>query len=356
MLYILFAILMFGILIAVHELGHFVTAKLLGVKVNEFSIGMGPQLLSRVRGETQYSLRLLPIGGYCAMEGEEGGSNDPRSFENKPAWRKVIILVAGSFMNFLAGFLILVGLYAASSVIAPVVTGFLDGVPAQELGLQAGDRIVEIGGTAVRYRSQIDALLDQASADGSVDLTVERSGERVTLEGVPLVRRTIQYEGEERQMYGLSFGQTERLGPMDCLALSWRQSLEFVKMVWSSLGQLIRGAVGLKDLSGPIGIVNAVGELGTSAAQEGGAAAAVRSILYFISFIAINLAVMNLLPIPALDGGRIFFLCVNLIYTVLTRKKLDPKYENAVNMAGFFCLLALMAVVAVSDISKLFHS
>lgn len=356
MLYILFAILMFGILIAVHELGHFVTAKLLGVKVNEFSIGMGPQLLSRVRGETRYSLRLLPIGGYCAMEGEEGGSNDPRSFENKPAWRRVIILVAGSFMNFLAGFLILVGLYAASSVIAPVVTGFLDGVPAQELGLQAGDRIVEIEGTAVRYRSQIDALLDQASADGSVDLTVERSGERVTLESVPLVRRTIQYEGEERQMYGLSFGQTERPGPMDCLALSWRQSLEFVKMVWSSLGQLIRGAVGLKDLSGPIGIVNAVGELGTSAAQEGGAAAAVRSILYFVSFIAINLAVMNLLPIPALDGGRIFFLCVNLIYTVLTRKKLDPKYENAVNMAGFFCLLALMAVVAVSDISKLFHS
>ncbi|NCE64250.1 RIP metalloprotease [Pseudoflavonifractor sp. 524-17] len=353
MVYIIIAILMFGVLIAVHEFGHFITAKLLGVKVNEFAIGMGPLLVSRQKGETLYALRAFPIGGFCAMEGEEGDSADPRSFERKSAWRKVIILAAGSFMNFLTGLLILMGLFmTVGQVASPVVTGFLDGFPVQEVGLQPGDRIVSIEGHRVRYRGEIDALLDQASADGRVDLVVRREGETVTLAGQPLVRRTFNYEGEQRQMYGLSFGETEAIGPIDCLILAWRQSVIFAKLVWESLGMLVRGAVGLKDLSGPIGIVNTIGQVGASAETP---ALALQGVMQFVAFIAINLAVMNLLPIPALDGGRIFFLAINLLVTFFTKKKLDPKYENAVNMAGFFCLLALMAVVAVSDIFKLIH-
>ena len=317
MLYILIAILMFGLLIAVHEFGHFFTAKLLGVKVNEFSIGMGPELFSRKKGETQYSLRLLPIGGFCAMEGEEGDSSDPRSFENKAAWRKVIILVAGSFMNFLTGVVILLLLsIPARAYLLPVVSSFSEGYGLEDSGLQIGDRFLEIDGHPVWIFGDAKLLLDRAG--DTVDVVVERDGARVVLDDLH-----IPYQ---------------------------EQSLDYVRMVWFSLGDLIRGAVGFQDLSGPIGIVNTIGEVGSQSATP---MQAVQNVMSLVAFIAINLAVMNLLPIPALDGGRIFFLLINTVVTLFTHKKLDPKYENAVNVAGFFCLLALMAVVAVNDVYKL---
>lgn len=353
MLYIVIAILMFGILIAVHEFGHFITAKLLGVKVNEFSIGMGPEVISRKGAETQYSLRLLPIGGYCAMEGEEGESSDPRSFENKSAWRKVIILVAGSFMNFLVGVLILLALYAGvSAARVPVITGFMDGFPLQgEEGLLPGDRIISIDGQRILLFADVNTFLGRT--DGvSMDLVVERGGERISYENFPLVPREYEYNGETQRKFGLLFEQVEELGVLGRVKMALAQSADMVRIVWMSLGDLVRGAVGFKDLSGPIGIVNAIEEVGSGSETT---AIAFQNILFFVAFIAINLAVMNLLPIPALDGGRIFFLVVNLLFTLFTRKKLNPKYENAVNMVGFFCLLALMAVVAISDIFKLIH-
>ena len=361
LLYIIIAIIMFGLLIAIHEFGHFIAAKSLGVKVNEFAIGMGPKLLSRQKGETLYSLRALPIGGFCAMEGEEEASNDPRAFHNKPAWKKFIILVAGAFMNFAAGVLIILLLFSqAAGFTAPVVTGYFDGAQVlEEQGLLTGDRLYRVDGH--RIYSNSDALLFLDRAGDTVDLEVLRGGERVLLEDFYFPR---QYpsETESGTVYkrGIYIGAAEEATPALILKNTWYQSIDYVRMVWISLGVLFTGAVGIKDMSGAIGIVTILGQAGEQGAAEAvenntspllGAA---NAILNFVAFIAINLAVMNLLPIPALDGGQILFLVVGGIYHLFTRKRIDQKYLSYINMAGFFCLIALMAVVAVNDVVKLF--
>ncbi len=342
-LVVIAGILMFGLLIAVHEFGHFIVAKWCGVKVNEFAIGMGPKLWSRQGEETLYTLRLFPIGGYCAMEGEDEDTGDPRSFHRTKAWKKFLILVAGAFMNFLVGFLIFLAIYLTmQSYTVEVVGGFTSwsALPAQ--GLEAGDRFLSIDGHRVLVDG--DAVFYLRRAQGDVDIEVLRNGKRLLLEDIAMTRTDgqlgIELAGET---YTASFG--------DCLDLSLRQSFNTVRLVWTSLGDLFSGAVGIRDMSGPVGIVDMMGQVAQSAESP---SLALASIVSFIAFIAINLAVMNLLPIPALDGGRILFLVVNLIYTAFTRRHLDPKYEGAVNTVFLLALLGLMAVVAVSDVLKLF--
>ena len=349
MVYILIAILMFGMLIAVHEFGHFITAKLLGVRVEEFSIGMGPQLLSRKRGETRYTLRLLPIGGFCAMEGEEEDVDSPGSFQSKPVWARLIILAAGAFLNFVTGLLIVLILFVpAKGFRMETVGGFLEGYGIEGCGLQPGDRFLAVDGQPVLVYGDAAFLLGRAG--DTVDVLVLRDGEKVEVEAqIPYQEKDTE-EGHTR-LRGIQLGAEVRTAtPLVTVEMAVRQSLDYVRMVWYSLGDLIRGAVGLRDLSGPIGIVSTIGQVGSQAETT---AQAFTGIMTLVAFITINLAVMNLLPIPALDGGRIFFLLVGAVVRLFTHKKLDPKYENAVNMAGFFCLLALMVVVAVNDISKL---
>ena len=351
--YIIVLILMFGILIAVHEFGHFITAKLLGVRVNEFAIGMGPLLLSKQKGETQYSLRAIPIGGFCAMEGEDDDSNDPRAFGSKPWWKKFIILVAGSFMNLLTGVLIILLLSSGAKAFAvPVVDSFSDWSPlvGQNL-LRPGDRFLSIDGHKVYTYGDASLLLGRAG--DTLDLVLERNGNRVELHDFSMPRSEVEEDGETVLRRGITIGAAAiEATPLTRLQMTANQSIDYVRMVWMSLGDLLTGKVGIKDMSGPIYIVKAGAELGAQAANTGDA---FYSILNFMAFIAINLAVMNLLPIPALDGGRIFFLAVNGVYSLFTRRKLDPKYEGYVNMAGFFCLILLMVVVAFNDILKLFQ-
>lgn len=361
LLYILIAILMFGILIAVHEFGHFFTAKLLGVRVNEFAIGMGPLLWSKQKGETQYSLRAIPIGGFCAMEGEDDDSADPKAFNNKPAWRKLLILVAGAFMNFVTGVLLILIVFSVSgSPSAPVVSGYMDGVEhIAQLGILPGDRLYKIDGHRIYFGS--DANLFLARAEDRVEIELVRDGQRIDLGEVELPAYIPQEEnGQTVYKRGLVVGALEEASLGVTLKNTWYQAIDYVRMVWLSLGDLVTGAVGIKDMSGPIGIVNMVGQAGEAGAQAAavtdGASPilwAAIAILRFVAFIAVNLAVMNLLPIPALDGGRILFLAVNGIFTLFTRKKLDPKYEGYVNAAGLVCLLALMAVVAFNDVVRL---
>ncbi len=350
LLYIILAIVMFGLLIAVHEFGHFFTAKLLGVRVNEFSIGMGPKLFSRQKGETLYSLRALPIGGFCAMEGEDGDSKDPRSFSAKSWWRKLIILAAGSFMNFLAGLLIVLLLFIQTAAFrAPVITGFLDGFPLQgEEGLMVGDEILRIDGHRVLLYSDVPLYLSRTN--GTMDLTIRRNGAVMTLRSFPLAPQEYEYNGQKALMFGLNFERLDEATPGLRLRNALYQSVNSVRMVWMSLGDLFTGAVGLRDMSGPIGIVTVIGQVGAQSRTAGEAA---YNVLSLLSFIAINLAVMNLLPIPALDGGRIFFLAVNGIYTLLTRRRLNPKYEGYINAVCMLGLFALMAVVAVNDVVRL---
>lgn len=353
MVYILAAILVFGVLIAVHELGHFMAAKACGVRVNEFSIGMGPALWKKQKGETQYSLRLFPVGGFCAMEGEEEDSDDPTALNNQGFWAKLLIFAAGAAMNFIAGLLIILVLYAdARAFYVPVVAGFADGCPLESAdGLQEGDRLLRIDGEKVYVYSDISLLMG-LNKTGAFDLQIERNGEVITLRDFTMERREYtDQNGKAYTGYGLYFGAEEAtLGRK--LSYSWNNAMDFVRLVRLSLQMLVTGQAGVKDLSGPVGIVSTMTQVGEQAATT---RAAVENIAYLAALIAVNLAVMNLLPLPALDGGKIFFLVINAVSMQLFKKQIPAKYENYIHFAGLILLLALMAVITFSDVWKLIH-
>ncbi len=350
MLYIIIAIIGFGLLIAIHELGHFLTAKLLGVRVNEFAIGMGPLLLSRQRGDTQYSLRLFPIGGYCAMEGEDEESDDPHAFSSQPGWKRLIILAAGSVMNFLAGFAIILVLFAGSTGFSTnIIGGFMDGFPLEgENGLLAGDRIVSINGASTPTYSDVYLQLTRVTGP-EMDLVIKRGEQRIELKEFPLAPQEYEEDGQTVLRYGLYF-EREEANPWTVLKYSVWNCAYMVRLVWYGLSDLVSGAAGLSELAGPIGIVDSIGVMGS---QAGSLLAGLRSVGSYIALIAINLAVMNLLPLPALDGGRIFFLLVNGVCWLVARRKIPSKYEGYVHIAGFALLLALMIVEAFNDIVRI---
>lgn len=350
-LYIIAALLLFGILIAVHELGHFLAAKACGVRVNEFAIGMGPTLWQKQKGGTQYSLRAFPVGGFCAMEGEEEESDDPAALNNQGFWKKLLIFAAGAAMNFLAGLLIIFFLYLpAQGFYQPVLSGFADGCPLQGAdGLQVGDRLVSIDGERVYVYSDVSLLLGLNNT-GVFDLVVDRSGEKVRLDDFAMERQTYtDQSGNAYSGYGLFFGAAEATFG-DKLAYTWNNAVDFVRLVRLSLQMLVNGQAGLKDLSGPVGIVSTMVQVGE---QSESTRAAVENIAYIGALVAVNLAVMNLLPLPALDGGRIFFLVVNAVAMLLFKKKIPAKYENYIHFAGLVLLLALMVVLVFSDVGKL---
>lgn len=353
--YILIAILIFGLLIATHELGHFLTAKLLGVQVNEFSVGMGPALWSREKGETLYSLRAFPIGGYCAMEGEDEESDNPRAFGRAAGWKKIIILCAGAAMNFVTGLVILAVLMFQLAVVPmSAVASFTEGYGLEDCGLRVGDVILSVNGRSTFSLYGIDVAMEALDQAGdTVDLVIVRGEERITLENVSMPRqeRTAE-DGTVTNLRGLSIGLAGyEAGFGERLLYGWYGAADMVKIVWSTLGDLIQGAVGLRDLSGPVGIVDMMTDVGSSSPT---AADAVWNLAYLAALIAVNLAVMNLLPLPALDGGRVFFLLLNGVLYALFRKKIDAKYEGYVHLAGLAALMVLMLVVTLSDVGKLF--
>ena len=350
---IVLIILFFGLLIAIHELGHFLAAKSLGVRVEEFAIGMGPKLFSRQRGETLYSLRALPIGGFCAMAGESEASDDPRAFSSKPAWRKLIILVAGAFMNFAAGVVLIILLFAAAGVPSlPVVSGYLPGAEdIAEQNLLVGDEFYSIDGHRIWFQSDAILFLDRAGED--VEITVLRDGQRVDLGTLHLPYRVSAEEnGQQVLKRGITVGRLRDMGPLDTLRYGWYQAADYVRMVWLSLGDLVTGAVGLEDMSGVIGITAVAGQMGEQGAQAAGLAGMLTNLLHFTALIAVNLAVMYLLPIPALDGGQILFVLAGAVYRLFTRRTIDQKVLGYINTAGFLCLMALMVLVAFSDVRK----
>ncbi len=350
-LYILFAIIIFGILIAVHELGHFLAARACGVRVLEFALGMGPLLWQKKsRRGAMLSLRALPIGGFCAMEGEDEGSEDPQAFTNAAAWKRLIILFAGAFMNFLLGFLILLLLFSRFAAV-PQITDFMEGCPYESAeGLQVGDVFKSINGHRIVLSSDVSEAL--ADNEGNVmQITVLRDGERVVLENflMPLREYVNEDTGETELKYGFYFG-TRGAGLEARLKYSWLQAKEFVSLVWQGLRDLVTGAVGLNQMTGVVGIVDVIAQTGSAAPTTYDA---VLNIAYLAAFIAVNLAVMNLLPLPALDGGRIFFLVVTWCLERLLRRRLDPKYEGYVNTAGLLLLMALMVYVMYNDIARI---
>ena len=349
---ILFAILIFSFLIFIHEFGHFITAKLSGVQVNEFAIFMGPAIWKKQIGETLYSIRCIPIGGYCAMEGEDNDTENPRSFQKAAWWKRLIVLVAGAFMNFVAGLLILAIVYApVKNLVVPVIHSFEDFSTVDgEQGLQEGDRLVEMDGEKIYLQSDFSLILSVNPGDYH-DIVVERNGELVELNDFYLEKHQVTLEdGSVVQMFGIRFSVVEA-NFANKLEYIWNTAIDWVRTVRLSLQMLLTGKAGLSDMSGPVGIVQQMGQAADSAESTGDA---IMNLLYFGAFIAINLAVMNLLPLPALDGGRVVALLLTTAVETVLRRKINPKYEGYIHAAGMILLLALMAIVMFKDIIFLF--
>ena len=350
---VLFAILLFSVLIFVHELGHFAAAKLSGVQVNEFSMFMGPAIWKKQVGETLYAIRLIPIGGYCAMEGEDSDTDSPRSFQKAAWWKRLIILVAGAAMNFVIGVVLMAVVYLpVNRVVEPVISSFEAYATVDDgEGLQVGDWLLELDGEKIYVQSDFSLILSLNPGEYH-DLVVEREGKKVSLENFRMQRHEVLNEdGSSSFLFGMNFTLSElTLGGK--LEYAWLQCLDTIRMVRLSLQMLLSGQAGLQDMSGPVGIVQQMSVVAESSAT---ALDALLNMLYFGAFIAINLAVMNLLPIPALDGGRVVGLLITTAVEAVTRKKINPKYEGYLHGAGMLFLLGLMAVVMFKDIFYLFR-
>ncbi len=348
--YILVAILCFGILILAHEFGHFITAKLSGVKVNEFSLFMGPAIWKKQKGETLYALRCIPIGGYCAMEGEEGDSDDSRAFSKAKVWKRVVILVAGATMNFILGFLMMllfVVIFFRGAIPTSTVIKIEEGRPfAQQI--QVGDELYKINDRKVLVRGYETYLLDR-NPEGIHDIVVIREGEKILLENVEMKRNLPDQNGN--LLYGFSIGGEREKTIGNVLSYTWRECLNVGRLVWMTLGDLITGRESVKNVSGIVGVVDIVADVGTQSKTVG---IGLLNVLYFFAVISVNLGVMNLLPIPALDGGRVVCLFVTAAAEKILRRKIDPKYEGYLN--GFFMILlmALMILITFKDVWAIF--
>lgn len=342
---ILFALLFFGVIIMIHECGHFACAKLFKVKVNEFSLGMGPALFKRKKGDTLYAVRLFPIGGYVAMEGEDDASEDDRAFNKKPVWQKMIIVVAGALMNLILGFILMVLLLTTSTDLigTNTIKEFYPDAVSSQYGLQAGDRFVEIDGHHVWSELDLSFLMSR-SQDGVFDFVVERDGEKVTLNDVHFA--TEQQNGITLIQYDfIIIG--EQPGFLNIVKNAFTQSASIVRMVWLSVFDLVTGRYGMSELAGPVGTVDIIADVTAQAVSSG----SLTNLLTIMAFITINVGVANLLPLPALDGGRFLFLAIEAV----RRKPVNPKYEGYVHAAGLVLLLLLMVVVTYNDIARIVH-
>lgn len=327
----IYAIVLFVLLIFPHELGHFIVAKAVGVKVNEFAFGMGPALFQKEKGETLYSIRLIPIGGYCAMEGENEESDNPRSFNNKPGWAKISVLVAGAAMNVLIAILALTIVAGVAGSATTTIDAVDKGSPAYVAGIDAGDRIVSVNETDIESWSQVGEAI--GASPENVAITVERDGKAVTMDVIP--KKT------EDGRYVIGITAKASHNPGKALVNGVKSTWGMTIMMFQSLYMLISGDVPASDIAGPVGIVSMVSDT-TSYGWY-----------YFVSLVAlmsINLAIINLLPFPALDGGRILFVLIRKV----TGKMISDDLEGKIHMIGMVLLLVLMIFATGNDIVRLF--
>lgn len=338
---VLLAILFFGLIIFFHELGHFTFAKLFKVKVNEFAMGMGPTLFKFKKGETKYALRLLPIGGFVSMEGEDEESENENAFCKKPAWQRFIVIAAGGVVNLLMGVVIVAIMLSQSDLIGlPEIHSFEENAVSSQY-LQAGDKIKKINGKNVYSEYDLSFLMSR-DKDGVIDFVVEREGEKLALDGVEF--QTFDNNGTLTIVYDFiirgvkpTFTSVAKNAVLESVSIG--------RIVWISLLDLVTGQYGLSDLSGPIGTVTYIADAAQTSVKE----TDYSYLLTLISMIAINIGLFNLLPLPALDGGRLFFLFIEIIF----RRPVPRKYEGWVHAIGLVLLMLLMVVISFSDILRL---
>lgn len=345
-LLVIIGVLLFGFLIFFHELGHFLLAKASGIRVNEFALGMGPRIWGFRRGETEYALRLFPIGGFCAMEGEDEDSMDERAFGNKPVWKRILVVAAGGIFNIILGFVLMAAVLAPQEIYATTtISQFTEESATAAAGAQAGDRIVEIDGYAIYTDRDLSFALALADPK-SVRMVVERDGQRLDLGEFAMNTRTME-DGTEAVALDF-YVQPEERSFFGLLGRAGADTLSMARMVVESLKGLLTGRFGLNEVAGPVGTAQAISQAAGAGLSQG-FGQAVSNIVVMMIMITVNLGIINLLPLPALDGGRLLF----LIWEGLTRKPVPPKYEGYVHAAGFALLLGLMVLVTFHDVWRI---
>ncbi len=341
---IILALIIFSLIILIHELGHFLLAKRGGVTVEEFSLGMGPRLISTVKGGTRYSLKLLPFGGSCMMLGEDEATTEEGSFASKSVWTRISVIAAGPIFNFILAFVLSVIIIGSIGVDKPVILAVSEGFPAAEAGIQKGDTILKMNGTKIRLSREVTNYVTFHQGE-DVTFVYEHEGEERTVTLSPE-----QNEGG-RYIFGLSTVSSyrEKVGAWETLKYSAYEVKYWIETTISSLKMLFTGQVGINDMSGPVGVVTIIGDTYKESAADGGFYIWLNMLNISILLTA-NLGVMNLLPLPALDGGRLVFLIIEAI----RRKRIDPEKEGMVHFVGLMLLMVLMIVVMFNDIRKLF--
>lgn len=375
------SIIMFLVMISLHEFGHFIVAKILNFKVDEFSVGMGPAIFTRQKGETQYSLRALPLGGYCKFEGEDEAENtDPRAFSNQKPWKRLLVLLAGGIFNIILGFVLFLAIVPALS---PVSTNVIDSVVEhsyiEQAGILPGDKIIEINGKHVSFYNDITLYTQNFSKNETAEIKVKRNNEILEFSFQPteqIVNTTYTDKGVQvdSTINGYSTGQFVEYGGnvqrnealigqtrnttryiigftpkqkditiFNIWGEAWNETKFVVKLVYQSLWQLVTGKVGVKEMSGPVGIVSEVNTAVNSGKYSW------LNVLNLIALLTINLGIFNLLPVPALDGGRIFFVLIEMI----RRKAIPPDKEGIVHGIGMLLLVLFIVFVSFHDIMRL---
>ena len=334
MITIISSIIIFLLVILIHEFGHFIVAKMNGVSVLEFSIGMGPKLFQRESNGTLYSLRVLPVGGYCQLEGEDEENDSPNSLNNQSPLVRLKVILAGAIMNFILAFILLILLMSVSRV-STEVSGVIKDSPAYSSGIQTGDQIVSINGENVSDGEELLKRIKESQ--GELNIGVIRDSQSKNIKVTPRLENNIRKIGvnfqEEYNIKNFSIVKGFKKGLITFLNLTG--------MLYKFLGMLITGQLGLRGVSGPVGVVKEIG----NAAKTG-----VANLIFLLAYININLGVFNLLPIPALDGGRAIFILIEMIFG----KKISQEKEGYIHMVGLILLLALIAIVTIKDVIKLF--
>lgn len=340
---IVLAILVFGLIIFIHELGHFLLAKANKIRVDEFSIGMGPRLFSFVKGETRYSLKILPLGGSCMMGEDDADDMSEGSFNSKSVWARMSVIVAGAVFNFLLALIFSMIVIGYTGYDEPVISGVMEGYPAEAAGLQAGDRIVKINNKKINIFREITYYIMMNPSE-ELDVVYKRGGEKHTA--------TITPKQDESGNYYMGIKGSTEYTKANLLTATQYGAYEvkfWISTTIESLKMLVTGEVGTDQLSGPVGIVDVVDDT-YKESKNYGAVVVIMQMLNIGILLSANLGVMNLLPLPALDGGRLVFLIVEAI----RGKRVPPEKEGWVHAAGMVLLLALMAFVMYNDIVKLF--
>lgn len=370
----------FLVMITLHEFGHFAVSKILGVKVLEFSVGMGPSLIKHQGKKTLYALRAFPIGGYCRLEGEDGESADPEAFSNQKLWKRFLIVSAGAVINILLGFVLFM---AVVKMMSPVATNVIEKIDERshlaEAGVMPGDRVISVNGHKISIYNDIALYTNEFNAETALsEIVVKRNGEKIKFNVVPSLSEvtvkygesgaeisdtvngieesyTVEYgeNGIPAEMIGKSYSdkryiigfeaRREEITLINVVPEAWNYTRYVVKSIFSAIGEMISGKMGLNNLSGPVGVAGVIGEAVNSGKDS------LLNILFIVAVLTLNLGIFNLLPLPALDGGRLFFMLIEFV----RGKPVPPEKEGLVHTIGLVMLLILAAAVCYNDIVKL---